>query len=137
MKKAAKKQQHVINFYRWSRKGYAVFCSIGRCVSIRRLKKNIVEASLKKRKSVMAVCFWESAEASGISVEDREEPDLPDISRQFLSVQALPQTATAVCDGLVLRKIGKQDSRLDAAMCLSGFFYDIKITLYNMYGKRD
>jgi hypothetical protein len=99
MKKTAKTRQHVIIFRRWSRKGYAVFCSIGRCVSIGKLGKNIVEASLKKHKSSAAVCFWKSNEESHIDTERQDEPDVPDIFRQQLSVSILPQTATQVCGG--------------------------------------
>ncbi len=46
---------HIINkialrFRRWSRNGYAVFFSLGKCVSIGNLKKNISDASLPKTK---------------------------------------------------------------------------------------
>ncbi len=44
---------HIINkialrFRRWSRNAYAVFFSLGKCISIGNLKKSIVEASLPK-----------------------------------------------------------------------------------------
>lgn len=42
----------VLRFRRWCRKGYAVFCSLGKCVTIGTLKKGIADRSLGKQ----AVC---------------------------------------------------------------------------------
>lgn len=41
-----------LRFRRWSRKAYATFASIGRCVTIGHLHKNVVEASLLKQNTV-------------------------------------------------------------------------------------
>lgn len=41
---------HTIRFRRWSRKAYAAFASIGRWVTIGRLRKNVVDKSLSKQR---------------------------------------------------------------------------------------
>lgn len=41
--------QTVLHFHRWSRKRYAAFCSIGRCVNIGTLNYKIADCSLKKQ----------------------------------------------------------------------------------------
>lgn len=43
---------HSLHFRRWSRKSYAAFVSLGRCVTIGHLRKNVVESSLRKQKTV-------------------------------------------------------------------------------------
>ncbi|MDR1097029.1 MAG: hypothetical protein LBL57_02745 [Tannerella sp.] len=81
MRKTTKIQQPVIYFRRWSRKAYAAFCSIGRCVSIGRLRKNVVEASLKKQK---ADCSF-ARELTG-RTDAGEEAEEPDSLTQLLTV---------------------------------------------------
>ncbi|MGN0036284.1 MAG: hypothetical protein ACI36X_03580 [Bacteroidaceae bacterium] len=49
MKKTILRTIRTLRFRRWSRKGYAAFCSMGRVVSIGRLKKSIADASLGKQ----------------------------------------------------------------------------------------
>lgn len=93
--------QPVIYFRRWSRKGYAVFCSIGRCVSVRQLRKNVAEASLKKQKSALAVCLWKSTEGSDVYITDDErEPDLPDIFPMLLFVPVHLQATIKDCGNI-------------------------------------
>lgn len=41
----------IIRFRRWSRKAYAAFASIGRCVTIGCLRKNVADRSLSKQKT--------------------------------------------------------------------------------------
>lgn len=43
--------RHTIRFRRWSRKAYATFASIGRCVTIGFLRKNVADSSLNKQKT--------------------------------------------------------------------------------------
>lgn len=43
--------KHTIRFRRWSRKAYATFASIGRCVTIGFLRKSIADSSLGKQKT--------------------------------------------------------------------------------------
>lgn len=42
---------HTIRFRRWSRKSYAAFASIGRCVTIGCLRKSVADSSLSKQKA--------------------------------------------------------------------------------------
>lgn len=41
-----------IRFRRWSRKGYAMFFSLGKCVTIGSLKKGIADVSLGKQANI-------------------------------------------------------------------------------------
>ena len=54
-----------IRFRRWSRKAYAAFASIGRCVTIGCLRKSVADSSLSKQKAAgtagHAGCGEESA----------------------------------------------------------------------------
>ena len=53
-----RKKQHAtqsLRFRRWSRKAYATFISIGRCVSIGCLRKNVADSSLSKQKKVSSI----------------------------------------------------------------------------------
>ncbi len=38
-----------LRFRRWSRKSYALFCSVGRCVTIGFLRNGVADASLRKQ----------------------------------------------------------------------------------------
>lgn len=52
--------KHMIRFRRWSRKGYAMFYSLGKCVTIGNLKKGIADVSLGKQANVctsFSVCL--------------------------------------------------------------------------------
>lgn len=44
------KYRQSLRFRRWSRKAYAVFCSVGRCVTIGCLSKAVADSSLSKQK---------------------------------------------------------------------------------------
>mgnify|MGYP007010752613 CR=1 FL=1 len=52
-----------IRFRRWSRKAYAAFASIGRCVTIGCLRKSVADSSLSKQKTA-------------------EPPDMPDAGKR-------------------------------------------------------
>lgn len=43
--------KHIIRFRRWSRKSYAAFASIGRCVTIGCLRKSVADSSLSKQRA--------------------------------------------------------------------------------------
>ena len=49
MNKLQRNKRAVIRFRRWSRKAYASFCSLGKCVTIGCLRKGIADASLEKQ----------------------------------------------------------------------------------------
>lgn len=53
MKKKFRTTQ-LLHFRRWSRQSYAAFLSLGRCVTIGHMRKNVVESSLLKQCSVQA-----------------------------------------------------------------------------------
>ena len=73
----------IIRFRRWSRKGYAIFCSLGKSVVIGNLKKGIVEIALKKQSNVCVL--------STVGRQDRtdekegESPDR-DVADKILSL---------------------------------------------------
>lgn len=50
-----KNQISTLRFHQWSRKGYAVFSSLGRQVTIGKLHNNVTEQSLSKHKSVQNI----------------------------------------------------------------------------------
>lgn len=66
--------RHIIRFRRWTRKEYAVFSSLGRCVTIGTLRKKVADASLKKQKAGIPV----NPERTDryVSRDDEQEDDL-------------------------------------------------------------
>lgn len=70
--------KHVIRFRRWSRKQYAVFCSLGKCVTIGNLKKAVADVSLGNQVSVctafFAGCLLVSDEETGSECEEEVTP---------------------------------------------------------------
>ena len=56
IQKALRLQTGTIRFHRWSRKKYAMFGSVGKCVTIGRVCKSIADASLSKAKHLL-LCF--------------------------------------------------------------------------------
>lgn len=48
----------MIRFRRWSRKAYAAFASIGRCVTIGRLPKSVADSSLRKQDAVQTLPYY-------------------------------------------------------------------------------
>lgn len=66
----------IIRFRRWTRKGYAMFSSLGCCVTIGTLGREIADASLKKQKA--GICVKPERTGNNISFEDEPDDDLPD-----------------------------------------------------------
>ena len=64
--------RRMIRFRRWSRKRYAVFCSIGRMVTIGHLCKGIVDASMAKHLPMarMREVWKEEARGEAANAED-------------------------------------------------------------------
>lgn len=54
MKKTFSNKQ-TIRFRKWSRKAYAMFASVGKCVTIGNVKKGIADASLGKQGNICAL----------------------------------------------------------------------------------
>lgn len=66
----------IIRFRCWTRKGYAMFSSLGRCVTIGTLGREVADASLKKQKVGVSInTEWTD---KNISCNERPEDDLPD-----------------------------------------------------------
>jgi hypothetical protein len=113
-------QKSVIYFRRWSRKGYAAFCSLGRCVSVRQLGKNVAEASLKKQQPYTVIRI-----AGGFEVEtdDPEYLHLPEI---FPAWSSMPATDAEVCGREELlpykSETGKSRSGCSSVRIQTGFF---------------
>lgn len=60
--------KQMTRFRRWCRKAYAMFCSLGKCVTIGNLKKGIADVSLEKQPNVctsFSVCKFEEKEEKG------------------------------------------------------------------------
>lgn len=132
MRKVTKTQSPVIHFRRWSRKRYAAFCSIGRCVSIRQLKKNLSEASLMKQKPSLAISLWRSTDEPDIYGEV-EEPDLPPSLFRFIALLIQPQTSTEVC-GHPSFVLNKPDNYIAGQMPyhICPVFYLYHLTIFNV-----
>lgn len=65
--------KQTIRFRRWCRKAYAMFCSLGKCVTIGNLKKGIADVSLGKQPNVctsFSVCKFEEKE----EISDDDKP---------------------------------------------------------------
>lgn len=84
--------KQLIRFRRWSRKAYAMFCSLGKQVTIGFLNKNVTEASLVKQQGGMfsAVCM--QVEDDSDAWEEEDTGPLPDVFRK-LSMLFQPQVA--------------------------------------------
>lgn len=78
--------RHTLRFRRWSRKAYAAFASIGRCVSIGCLRKSVADSSLSKQKAAGAAghsscsedCAWKD------DTKEKEKETEPDLLLQML-----------------------------------------------------
>lgn len=64
--------KQMTRFRRWCRKAYAMFCSLGKCVTIGNLKKGIADVSLEKQPNV---CTSFSVCKSGEKEENDGEDD--------------------------------------------------------------
>ncbi|MDR0430327.1 MAG: hypothetical protein LBH58_07610 [Tannerellaceae bacterium] len=60
-----------IRFRRWTRKGYAMFSSLGRCVTIGTLGCKVADASLKKQKTGIPV----NSQRADKNVSSDDNPD--------------------------------------------------------------
>lgn len=85
-------------FRRWSRKGYSVFCSIGKCVTIGNLRKNAIEASLRKKPGLHRIPLVAEQNACEESIPDAGSKDrcpaaLPTGNMPGMCLFSLPETA--------------------------------------------
>ncbi|MDF9830972.1 hypothetical protein [Parabacteroides sp. PF5-6] len=86
----------LIRFRRWSRKGYAVFSSLGRCVTIGALKKGLADASLKKQQSPVQTLLLRLTTDGDEEAKEAEEKT-SEILFQFYRLLIQPQVAEEVC----------------------------------------
>jgi hypothetical protein len=96
MRKVTQTQPSVIHFRRWSRKRYAVFCSIGRCVSIRQVNKSVSDASLKKQKPSLTMPFLKLTGEPDSGEKEGEADESPSLLR-LITILIQPQTVTETC----------------------------------------
>lgn len=82
-----------IRFRRWSRKNYATFASIGRCVTIGCLRKDVADSSLAKQKATGAATYTECGTGSAWQgFTQRKEDDYSALSEiEFFLFCGMPQ----------------------------------------------
>lgn len=84
----------LIRFRQWSRKGYAMFASLGVCTTIGQLRKNVTECALRKQGAPEI-----TPEAKNLSHEEKTDTDIPpeqtNMTWQFACL--LPQTENRNC----------------------------------------
>lgn len=114
------KNRQSIRFRRWSRKAYAVFCSVGRCVTIGCLSKAVADSSLSKQKGENLSTVAESYQDK--ETIDEENDHLPDVSLLLLQL-IQPQT--------ILNKSCGVAESVDCAA--SAYFYSIRPNEYPAY----
>lgn len=79
------KYRQSIRFRRWSRKAYAIFCSVGRCVTIGCLSKAVVDSSLGKQKALtLAVMDEPHQDMEAFDAEDEHPIDISLLSLGLL-----------------------------------------------------
>ena len=90
-----------LRFVRWCRKSYAAFCSIGHCVTIGRVSKGIIEASLPKQVNMLRLapdCKGDDeqflTDSSGDGGGGSEVSPALD---ELLSVMLMPLNASSEC----------------------------------------
>ena len=112
--------KHTIRFRYWNRKKYAIFYSLGKCVTIGNLKKEIADVSLGKQANVctaFSVCSSARKEDAG---EEYEEgmPPVESMLQMLRTQLPQPQVADVIC----LFYLNKYCLPERCAMHLFGFF---------------
>lgn len=79
----------ILRFRRWSRKSYAMFLSMGKCVTIGYLKKSVIEASLNKQQAPISYTYT-NQEDLNTSAEE-ESGSSPDILQTSFLIAMLLQ----------------------------------------------
>lgn len=74
----------VFRFNKWSRKAYAVFRSIGQCVSIGQLSLDLSEHTLKKQESYRTACLLLNEKEEETVAETENPPGAEPENRFFL-----------------------------------------------------
>lgn len=79
----------MIRFRRWSRKGYAMFCSLGKCVTIGNLKKGIADASLNKQANTCVAFVCPFAREDDAEKQGDEGLAPSEFMLQLLAIESL------------------------------------------------
>lgn len=96
MRERQQTTRRIVRFRQWSRKGYAAFASIGICVTIGRLRKNVTERALRKQSSPDAAMCTEHSTEESPKREAYTAPN-PDVWQELL--QPLPPVSVPVGRG--------------------------------------
>lgn len=94
MNKKPQTRRCLIRFRQWSRKGYAIFASLGVCTTIGQLRKNVTERALRKQAAPDATLSM-----SNRTPEQEEAVDAPppQWGATWQLVCLLPQTENRIC----------------------------------------
>lgn len=91
--------KHMLRFRKWSRKAYAMFASIGKCVTIGCVKKGIADAALGKQ---VNVCISTAAWSFLTDYTEKEEKDTGWEIEKYLFLLDELRLQTIVDDDFVL-----------------------------------
>lgn len=94
MKTKQRTYQIGLRFTRWSRAGYAAFCSLGKCVSIGALRADMGDRSLEKQVGFVEFCF--NPDFSELNDGDEVDEALQFQAVSLLSVMPVQQVAKVV-----------------------------------------
>ena len=83
-----------LRFRQWSRKGYAIFASLGVCTTIGRLRKNVTECALRKQPSHCANPVSLESWREEQSFSETDEPLTGSPQESLLFTTLLPQLIT-------------------------------------------
>lgn len=78
--------RRIIRFRRWSRKAYAAFASIGKCVTIGCLRKSVADSSLSKQKNSSAANCSLDQSTSSVDANSNRDHDVPPECEELLSL---------------------------------------------------
>ena len=85
-----------IRFRHWIRKAYAAFASIGVCVSIGQLRKNVTERALCKQQTPITSVTTDSP-AKDMPQRETDTAPAPDVWQELLTQLLQPRPTTTVC----------------------------------------
>jgi hypothetical protein len=124
MKKTPAIQSSDIHFRRRSRKRYAVFCSTGRCISIRPVSSRINDSSLKKQKSPSPMPPRQLAgEPEGCGEKEQAAGRRPSPLRYAEMLIQSPSPAAGDGGSFLFRKPDENTGGRIPSSCPSGFLF--------------
>lgn len=96
MRKRLQNTRRNVRFRQWSRKAYAVFASLGVCVTIGQLRKNVTERALCKQQAPLASVATDRPTEERPPKETDTEP-IPNVWQELLMQLLQPLPTTTVC----------------------------------------